>query len=366
MAEREQLRAPGGRRAGRRPATIQDVAKLARVDASTASRVLREDPQQKVREDTRARIFDAARMLDYRPNAAAQSLRTRRTDTFALVIPTLDNPGFVDVVRGIQMEAAAQEKLVVVVEADAIGADPQALARREELFARLVLDGRVDGMIIAFATPEDRLITRLAERSLPLVLVNRRLESIHNWVAVDDVRGAEMAVEHLRSLGHEKIGFVGFDRLVDTAQRRERGFRAAMAAGGLKVDARWIASAEPSKKGGREAISQILDGSPADDRPTAVFSASLLGAMGVLAELHQRQIAVPDEISLIAFNDHEVANDTSPPLSTVRLPNVTMGREAMRLAIAADAGGESSELMIEGPIEVVERQSTAPPGGSSR
>lgn len=346
---------------GRRPATIQDVAQLAQVDPSTASRVLRDDPQQKVREETRERILDAARVLDYRPNAAAQSLRTRRTDTFALIIPTLDNPGFVNVVRGIQMEAAVQEKLVVVLEADAIGADERGTGQREELFARLVLDGRVDGMIIAFATPEDRLVARLAERQVPVVLVNRRIEAIHSWVAVDDVRGAEMAVEHLAGLGHKRIGFVGFGQLADTAQRREQGYRSGMEAAGLRVDPRWVASAAPSREGGREAISAILDASPPEERPTAVFSASLLGAIGALSGLHERGIEVPGEISIVAFNDHEISNDTSPPLTTVRLPNVQMGQEAMRMAVAAANGREVGEIMIEGPIEVITRASTAPP-----
>lgn len=365
MAEGTKARTtPRAEGESRRPATIQDVAQLAQVDASTASRVLREDPQQKVREETRARILDAARVLDYRPNAAAQSLRTRRTDTFALIIPTLDNPGFVDVVRGIQMEAAEQEKLVVVVEADAIGVDEQGLGQREELFARLVLDGRVDGMIIAFATPEDRLVARLAERNLPVVLVNRRIEAVHSWVAVDDVRGAEMAVEHLLSLGHEKVGFVGFGPLADTAQRREQGFRAAMDAAGLRVDPRWVASAAPSREGGRQAIAEILDAS-AGDRPTALFSASLLGAIGVLSGLHERGVAVPEDISLVAFNDHEISKDTSPPLTTVRLPNVKMGQEAMRMAVAAADGRAVKEIMIEGPIELVTRESTAPPKGES-
>lgn len=364
MAARTKARKPRGEGESRRPATIQDVAQLAQVDPSTASRVLREDPQQKVREETRERILDAARVLHYRPNAAAQSLRTRRTDTFALVIPTLDNPGFVNVVRGIQMEAAAQEKLVVVLEADAIGADEGSPDRREELFARLVLDGRVDGMIVAFATPEDRLVARLAERNVPVVLVNRRIDAVHSWVAVDDVRGAEMAVEHLLGLGHTKVGFVGFGQLADTAQRREQGFRAAMAAAGLKVDPRWVASAAPSREGGREAIAAVLDASPPDVRPTAFFSASLLGAIGALSGLHERGIAVPEDVSIVAFNDHEVSNDTSPPLTTVRLPNVKMGQEAMRMAVAAANGREVGEIMIEGPIEVIVRDSTAPPPGA--
>src|SRR6185312_10864870 len=104
----------------KRPATIKDVARLAGVDTSTVSRVLRDDPNQVVRPETRARIQDAARMLRYRADAVGRSLRTRRTDTYAVVVPTLENPGFVEVIRGIQIEAARQGKLVMLVEGHAI------------------------------------------------------------------------------------------------------------------------------------------------------------------------------------------------------------------------------------------------------
>jgi LacI family transcriptional regulator len=345
----------------RRATTLKDVARLASVDPSTASRVLRGDPNQAVRSETRGRILDAARVLNYRPNAVAQSLRTRRTDTLAVIVPTLDNPGFIECIRGIQAEAAAAGKLVLLVEADAFGWGEESLAQREELFARLVLDGRVDGLIVAFAMLQDRLVVRLAERGLPLVLVNRRQATMHGWVAVDDVRGARMAVEHLRSLGHERIGFVGFGELADTARRREQGYREAMAAAGLIVDPRWAASASPSREGGREAMTTILGASPAGEEPTAVFCSSLLAAIGALAALREHMIAVPARMSVVAFNDHEIANDTAPPLTTVRLPNWQMGREALRMTIRAADGLSLSDAMIDGPIEVIERESTAPP-----
>lgn len=348
----------------RRPATIQDVARLASVDPSTASRVLRDDPQQKVREETRERILEAARILEYRPNAMAQSLRTRRTDTFAVIVPTLDNPGFIEVVRGIQAEAAESGKLVLLVEADALGSGEDGIAIREETFARLIFDGRADGLIVAFATPEDRLVDRLAKRGLPLVLVNRRVEAIHGSVAVDDEQGARLAVEHLADLGHERIGFVGFGELADTARRRERGFRDAIASRDLRLDPRWMASGPPTRDGGRAAMVSILDASPSDERPTAVFCASLLAAIGALAELRDRDLDVPTEMSLVAFNDHETANDTCPPLTTVRLPNMEMGREALRMVVRAVGGGELDDVMIREPIAIMPRASTAPPGGS--
>jgi LacI family transcriptional regulator len=348
----------------RRATTLKDVARLASVDPSTASRVLRDDPNQGVREETRGRILDAARVLNYRPNAVAQSLRTRRTDTIAVIVPSLDNPALIDVIRGIQTEAAAAGKLVLLVESDALGLAEESLEEREELFARLVLDGRADGLIVAFAAVQDRLVGRLGERGLPLVLVNRREGSMEGWVAVDDVRGAQMAVEHLQSLGHRRIGFVGFGDETDTARRREQGYREAMAAAGTVVDPRWNASALATREGGRDAMSELLDATPARARPTAVFCASLLVGFGVLAALRERSQSVPADISVIAFGDHESANDTAPPLTTVRLPNLQMGREAVRMTIRAAAGLPLSNSMIDGPIELVERGSTGPPPAS--
>ncbi len=347
--------------APRRATTLKDVARLASVDPSTASRVLRGDPHQGVRQDTRGRILDAARVLNYRPNAVAQSLRTRRTNTLAVIVPTLDNPAFIDVIRGIQTEAATMGKLVLMLEAEAFGWGEKSLAEREELFARLVLDGRVDGLIVAFAMLQDRLVGRLAERGLPLVLVNRRQAAMHGWVAVDDVRGARIAVEHLQSLGHERIGFVGFGELADTARRREEGYREQMAAAGVTIDRRWTASASASREGGREAMSTILGASPKGEEPTAVFCSTLLAAIGALVALRDHKIAVPGQMSVVAFNDHEIANDTAPPLTTVRLPNFEMGREALRMTIRAADGLSLSDAMIEGPIELIVRESTAPP-----
>ncbi len=198
------------------------------------------------------------------------------------------------------------------------------------------------------------------------MLVNRRVEGIHGSVAVDDERGARMAVEHLHSLGHERIGFVGFGQLADTARRREQGFRDATADAGLRVDPRWMASASPTREGGREAMSSILEASPPGERPTGIFCASLLSAVGALAALRDRSIPVPREMSLVAFNEHETANDTSPPLTTVRLPNLDMGREALRMAIRAADGHEPDDVMIREPIQLVPRASSAPPGTDAR
>jgi LacI family transcriptional regulator len=325
------------------------------VDPSTASRVLRGDPAQQVRPETRARIVAAARTLEYRPNALARSLRTKRTGTLGLIVPSLDNIGFAEVTHGIQQAAAEAGLLVMVVEAEALPAD--GTGHGDELTDRLVGDGLVDGLIVAFATLEDRHVERLAERGVPLVLVNRRTSGVHGSVVVDDERGARMAVEHLARLGHRRIGCVGLDAETDTASRRREGYRQGMRAAGLPVDPAWEAAAPPTVEGGRDAVERILAGP--GPRPTALFVASLMSALGVQAGLVSAGLAIPGDVSLIAFNDHPIAEHLAPPFTTVRMPNLRMGREAVRMLLDALEGRPVGDLMVDEAPVVVERASTA-------
>lgn len=340
-----------------RAATLKDVARLAEVDASTVSRVLRGDPQQSVRGETRDRILEAARILRYRPNAVARSLRTRRTDTFAVVVPSLDNPGFAEVIRGVQAEAIASGKLILLVDAGAVESTRGPARDREEVFARLVLDGRADGLILAFASLHDRIVGRLAERRLPLVLVNRRVDAVHGSVTVDDAAGARLGVEHLMSLGHTDVGCISFDADTDTSRRRHDGYIAALREAGTQPNPLWTTTGPPTRDGGRQATSVLLERS-GRSRPTALFCSSLLAAIGTLQVLREAQIRVPDDISVVAFNDHEIADDTAPPLTTVRLPNLRMGREAMRMVVRAAEDLPLSDLMIPDAPELVVRAST--------
>jgi LacI family transcriptional regulator len=319
--------------------------------------VLRDDPSQQVRPETRERILAAARDLRYRPNALARGLRTRRTDTFGLIIPSLDNLGFADVTHGIQSAAAAAGKLVMVVEAEAV-ADSAA----QGVYQRLIGDGRLDGLIVAFASIDDGLVGQLVERDIPLVLVNRRTSRARGSVVVDDERGSRLAVEHLIGLGHRRVGYLGIDADTDTARRRLAGYSAAMDAAGIRVDPRWLAAGPPTEEGGREAIHAIHAGS-APEPPTSFFVASLMSAIGALAALIEAGRRVPRDVSLVAFNDHPFAGHTAPPLTTVRMPNVRMGEQAVGMLLAAMAGEPVRDVMIEDAPELVVRASTAPPSG---
>jgi len=320
------------------------------------SRVLRGDPAQHVRPETRQRILAAARELDYRPNALARSLRTRRTGTIGLVIPSLDNIGFADVTHGIGRAAAEAGMLLLVVEAQALPAEDSS--RSDLVYERLVGDGLVDGLIVAFATLQDHYVARLGDRGIPLVLVNRRSSGISGSVVVDDLTGSRMAVEHLIGLGHARIGYLGLAADTDTAQRRRRGYLDGLAGLGEEPSSAVEASAPPTVEGGREAVARLLD--RGTEPPTAIFVASLMSALGVRAGLVERGLRIPDDVSLIAFNDHPIAEHLAPPLTTVRMPNLEMGEEAVRMLVAALLGQPVADVMIDQPPRVVVRASTAP------
>lgn len=341
-------------------ATLKDVARLAEVDTSTASRVLRGDPAQQARAETRTRILEAARTLGYRPNALARSLRTKRLGTLGLIIPSLDNMGFAEVTHGIQQAAAEAGHLVLVVEAEAIPSE--ASDGPGSVTERLVGDGLVDGLIVAFATLSDHHLERIAEAAIPLVLVNRRTSGVHGSVVVDDVRGSCMAVEHLAGLGHRRIGYVGLDAETDTALRRRSGYRSGLRDAGLAPRERWEALAPPTVEGGRDAVARILAGCRPAARPTALFVASIMSALGARAALRDVGLRVPGDMSIIAFNDHPIAEHLDPPLTTVRMPNLRMGREAVHMLLRALAGEPPADVLIDEAPLIIVRASTAAPG----
>jgi LacI family transcriptional regulator len=339
------------------------VARLAEVDPSTVSRVLRGDPAQHVRPETRLRIIEAAQRLDYRPNVMARSLRTRRTGTIGLVIPSLDNVGFADVTHGIQRAAAEAGLLLLVVEAQALPAEGSPEAG--SVYERLVGDGLVDGLILAFATLEGHHLSRLADRGIPLVLVNRRASGISGSVVVDDQRGSRMAVDHLVALGHERIAYVGLGLETDTARRRRQGYLDGLRSMGASRAAPLEERAPPTVEGGHDAIAPLLRRTRRRP-PTAVFVASLMSALGVRSGLLERGLRIPGDVSLIAFNDHPLAEHLAPPLTAVRMPNLEMGQEAVRMLVGAIGGRPVQDVMIATRPQVVVRASTAPPAQSTR
>lgn len=338
-------------REGTKKPTLADVAKVAGVDTSVVSRVLRNDPQLSVRPSTRDQVLAAAQELGYRPNAAAQTLRTARARAFGLLIPDFTNPIYAEIIQG--AEAAAAERDCVLLTGSARnGLTP------DELYTGMLAEGRVDALLVAGIHQEQTTTQReAASHGLPVLLVNRRAAGAHRYVILDDEHAAELAVRHLLELGHSRIGHVAGPDFADTAERRMRGYRRALQAAGIDYDEDLVVRADYTHGGGATAMAQLMN-SP--KLPTAVFVANVASAIGVLFAAQEGGVAIPDDLSVVAVHDLPLAEYLVPPLTTVRMPLNELGRRALE-AVADQRPRDPIEQVITAPIELVVRRSTAPP-----
>ena len=334
-------------------ATLKDVATRAEVSVATAARVLRRDPALVVRPATRARVEAAAAALSYRPNGAARGLRTRRSGALAVFLPDPQNIMWLDMLRGVERAAAARDYLVVVADAHGPTLDPEQLGR-------LVLERRVDGMLVAFARVHDELVDQIASEALPFVPVNSQSATVAGSVTMDDAAGSGLAVRYLAALGHRRIGYLGGRRDTDVGRRREAGYRAGMAAAGLPVREAWTPAGDYTERTAAILGAELLALAP-PDRPTAIYTVSLPTALGMLAAARAAGVRVPGDLSLVTMDDHHLLDHLAPPLTAVRMPMARMGEVATEMLVDAIAGTPiRHEVVAEAP-ELVVRASTAPP-----
>ena len=332
-------------------ARLSDVARLAGVGASVASRVLNGDPTVSVRDETRARILAAARSLSYSPDAFARGLKTARTMTLGLVLPNLAYAVNAEIIRGAEREASGQGYVLLV-------ADAEEFSQAGDAYRRLLLERRVDGLLIASATTGSSVIEDLSSQPLPFVLVNRREAGVGVSVSLDDAAGERLAVEYLAGLGHRRIAHLGGPPEVDTARRRRAGFESGMRAAGLRAPRQYSDQVPFSERAGYDAGLRLLC---VDSRPTAIVAASLASAVGAIAAARATGLVVPDELSVVGFHDAPIAEFLNPPLTTVRMPLREMAEVAVRTLVALIAGERVADVVVATPPVVVERGSVAAP-----
>jgi LacI family transcriptional regulator len=331
--------------------TLKDVAAAAGVSVATAARVLNRDPDLRVRPTTRQRVMHAAETLHYRPNRVASGLRTRRTGTIALVLPDPQNIAWGETLRGVERAAAEREYVVVVADAHGPTLDARQLSH-------FVLEGRMDGLLVAFATIVDELVAQIVGRGLALVPINSRSANVDGSVTMDDASASGLAVDHLVQLGHRRIGFLAGRADTDVGRRREAGYREAMARHGLDVAAGWVIPGDYTE---RQAALSAGTALAAEDRPTAIFAVNLPSALGSRAAARGLGLRIPDDLSIVTMDDHPILEHTDPPLTAVRLPMAQMGALGARMLIDAVGGAPISHVRTSEPPTLVVRHSTAPP-----
>lgn len=340
----------------RRP-TIVDIANSAGVAPMTVSRVINESGY--VSREAREKVERAIKELNYHPNGLARSLKRQRTQVVGVLLPDIANPFSAELVQGIQ-EALLPRGYSLFISAS------ERSVNREQEALRALFDHRADGIIVATRETKagNDFLLRLAERDLPMVVVGRALNHPHvDRVTADHWKGAYEAVEHLITLGHKRIGFIGVSPINGAGLRRYQGYLDALRENNLPIDEKLIVGPASqvgpgysTQDDGYAGIKKLL---ALKNRPTAVFARNDFTAIGAICALRDDGLSIPEDVAVVGFDNVPLAAYTSPPLTTVDQPTREQGREAARLLlerIEGDRTRDRREICLD--CHLVIRQST--------
>jgi LacI family transcriptional regulator len=336
------------RSASNRRARVKDVAALADVSATTVSRYL--NAGLVLPPSTAARIDAAVRQLDYRPNLLARSLSLGRSNTIGLVVPEIANPFFAHLAAAVE-EAADAEGMGLL-----LCATLNRLDRELDYLERL-RSHQVDGLIFLTNHHDDGELAQRIGALRSIVLVDEDVAGTSApKLFCDNIIGGRLAGEHLLAAGHRRIGFVGGPEGLMSTDERLRGLRdAARTVPGAEIA--WISAGPHTPAQGRTAATAWL---AHPDQPTAIFLGSGVLLDGFLEAIHQHGLAVPDDLSLVAFDDIGPLHLFDPPITAIRQPIAEFGRRSVAL-LCAQLRGEPAGPPVRLPVELVERRSVAPP-----
>jgi LacI family transcriptional regulator len=340
--------------------TIRELARLSGVSVGTVSRAL--NGYADVRSETRERIMRLARELDYTPAAAARSLVTQRSHVIGVFMetgeghPDLQHPFFHEVLGGLKQRVGAEgfDLLLFASERPGNGYGPHSYLKRARHHA-------VDGVALIGLDTEEEEVRRLVRAELPCVGIDMDIAGPNTEVVMsDNVSGAEAAMRHLHGLGHRRIATItgmlesrpGIDRL--------RGYRAAAQALGLAYRDEYVAYGDFYAESGREATERLL---ALPDPPTAIFAAADLMAIGAIRAAAEVGLRVPEDLSVVGFDDIQLAPHVNPPLTTLRQDKLGLGGAAGDALVARIAGDPGRPPLRQLPVELVVRGSTAAPAG---
>ncbi|RLB04852.1 MAG: LacI family transcriptional regulator [Deltaproteobacteria bacterium] len=326
--------------------SIKDVAKEANVCPSTVSRVI--NGTVKVKPETRARVLEAIRKLNYVPNSTARALKLRRTDTIGVILPTITGAFFSDIIRGI-------DDIVVENGFHLIVSSSRAHRREAEMLLQFVMADRVDGVILMAPMLSDETIRNVRLSEFPIVVLNKEVGDLDlDSFVVDNYHGAFQAIMHLIEHRYRRIGMIcGHPENLDS-QQRLRAYKDALRQAGLKIENDLIVEGDFQIKGGYSAMLKLLE---LDNPPDAVFVANDSMAQGAYEAIRSKGLTIPDSIAIVGFDDIEIASYMQPPLTTVRFPAYHLGSLAAQSLIRTIREGRIRKERIVLKTELVVRSS---------
>jgi DNA-binding LacI/PurR family transcriptional regulator len=341
--------------------TIYDVAKEAGVSIATVSKVI--NGKGKISGETRDAVLAIMDRLDYQPSVIASALTGKKTFTLGLLVPDISNPFFAEIARAIEDQGQHYGYSVVMCSTD-------NKDEKVERYINLLLQKSVDGIIIATGIDKKDILEQLLSKRIPVVLLAREMPLVAvNTVVVDDYVGGSLAANHLLELGHRRLAVLSESAKVISSRERVRGFRQTMESEQIPFREDWLKFCDYKVEDGKQKALQLLQ-SETGDRPTAIFACNDMLAVGALQAAKEAGVKVPDELSIVSFDNTILSTVTDPPLTTIAQPMEHMGKLVVDL-IVEELKGESSvkhrtvlrpELLIrESTIVVASLQSQAQP-----
>jgi LacI family transcriptional regulator len=329
---------------------MRDVAERAGVSVTTVSHVINET--RPVSDELRQRVLAAIDELGYQPNVLARSLRRGETHTIGMIVPDSANPFFAELARGIEDTSFAHGYNLILCNSDGD-------LDKELIYADVLTEKQVDGILFVAAGVSTDHIRALQERRIPVVIVDREIPDVSvDQVLTDNARGGWLATRHLLELGHRCIGCITGPSDVTPSAERVTGYRQALSEGGIPVDEVLIVKGDFQYESGYRAARQIL---ARDDPPTAIFTCNDLMAVGAISAAVEMGRQVPVNLSVVGFDDVRLASFANPPLTTIVQPKYEMGVLAttMLLERMRDHDIPPRRRLLDTSLLI--RQSTAPP-----
>lgn len=324
---------------------IADVAKLANVSTATVSRVISNSGT--VKKETAEKVMEAVKKLNYQPNVLARQLRRSETKTILVVVPDITNPFFSEVLRGIESVAIQNGYQVLL-------GDARNNAESEASYLTILGQKKADGLILLTARSNQKMLEEISQ-DYPVVLACEYYEGSRlPTVSIDNVSSARKATEYLISLNHKRIGHISGPLNVVVGRDRCKGFHQAMAQHGLSVDPSLVQEGEFSFESGFNLMMKFL---ALQDFPTAIFAGNDEMAMGAVKAVKSKGFKVPEDFSVVGFDDIKFASIFEPALTTVAQPTFDMGQKAMQLLLKIINGEELEKSQFILPDKLIVRDS---------
>jgi DNA-binding LacI/PurR family transcriptional regulator len=328
--------------------TLHELARELNVSIATISRALNRPTD--VAPHTRQRVLAAVHRLGYTPNGSKRALRTQQTRTIGVVVSDIRNTFFASVVKAVDDLARVNGYTVLICNADEDSA-------KEETALQLLLDRKVSGVINSSTGANLELLRTFQQSGAVLVDLDRESGLEHvDTVIVDNERGAALAVEHLVSQNHRRIATIAGPQHLSNARGRLAGFRKTLQKCRIPIQSRYIQFGDFKQNSGYDSAQRLLS---RKHRPTAIFSANIEMTAGLVTYVREAGIAIPQELSLVSFDDAFWTRYIDPPLTVIAQPMEAMGKCAMELLLARLRGGKAAQTRVFEPKLIVRRSTAA-------